>query len=580
MYKRVAVIISMIFFGCFALPGQELAHIRIDGINSSYDEHSPMLSPDGQTLYFTRVGHPANIGGVLDKGDIWYSEKTGNGWSQPVHAGADLNHPGLNGVVGFSADGQRMYLLNFFDPEGRGISKLKNGISVSSLKDGAWGVPEKLPIQFFSNESAHISATISKDEKVIIMAIQSYETEGNEDLYISFKGENGEWSQPKNMGNVLNTYAQEWVPFLSSDMKSLYFTSNGHGGAGGRDIFMSERKSDSSWMEWTRPQNLGKALNTVGAEQGLSFVGGDEIAYFSSTQNSEGFGDIFAYSMADDIPAAEVIEITPPVVQPEEEKTEEVVAEKAEENTSIEKSEEVIAEEKKEQEVIEKPKEQVKEEVVIPVEEPKKQVIMVFEVLDNRTEELINADVVLTYNGEERTINTAELASPKKRFELTLEEGTDLKVSIELGGYLKYQKLFKAGEASANSSDGVERLLLTREEVGTTVEIENILFNRARSSFANPEEATKQIDELIQLMKDNPGMAIRLEGHTDNRGDEKLLQELSEERVKTVRDYMLSKGIDGNRIEYVGYGGTRPLSDNKSPEGIEINRRVEFVIIK
>jgi len=580
MYKRVAIIISMIFSGCFAISGQELAHIRIDGINSSYDEHSPMLSPDGQTLYFTRVGHPANIGGVLDQGDIWYSQKTANGWSQPVHAGSSLNHPGLNGVVGFSANGQRMYLLNFFDPEGRGISKLKNGISVSSLKDGVWTVPEKLPIQFFSNESAHISATISKDEKVIIMAIQSYETEGNEDLYISYKEADGQWSQPKNMGNVLNTYAQEWVPFLSSDMKSLYFTSNGHGGSGGRDIFMSERKSDSSWVDWTTPRNLGEALNTVGAEQGLSFIGGDEVAYFSSTQNSEGFGDIFAYSMADGIPEAEAIEVTVPVDQPEEEKTEEVVEKKGEENTGEEKSEEVVAKGKKEEAVIEKPKEEVKEALAIPIEAPKKQILMIFEVLDNRTEAPIDADVVLTYNGQERTIKTADIASPSKHFELTLEEGTDLKVSIELGGYLKYQKLFKAGEASANAANGIERLLLTREEVGTTVEIENILFNRARASFANPEEATKQIDELIQLMKDNPGMAIRLEGHTDNRGDEKLLQELSEERVKTVRDYMLSKGIDGSRIDYVGYGGTKPLSDNKSPEGIEINRRVEFVIIK
>ncbi|MBO3696935.1 OmpA family protein [Roseivirga sp. E12] len=564
MYKRVAVITLLMFFGCFALTGQELAHIRIDGINSSYDEHSPMLSPDGQTLYFTRAGHPANIGGVLDQGDIWLSQKTSNGWSQPVHAGAAINHPGLNGVVGFSADGQRMYLLNFFDPEGRGISKLKNGISVSTVKGGVWGVPEKLAIQFFSNESSHISATISKDEKVIIMAIQSYETEGNEDLYISFKEENGEWTQPKNMGNVLNTYAQEWVPFLSDDMKSLYFTSNGHGGIGGRDVFLSERQSDDSWLEWSTPRNLGEGFNTVGAEQGLSFISGDELAYFSSTQNSEGFGDVFAYSMPESIPEAEEVEVITPVVQPENDKAEEVVVEE---------------EEKKEEE---KPKEEVKEEVavVVPVEEPKKQILMTFEVLDNRTEALVDADVVLTYNGEERTIKTADISSPSKRFELTLEEGTDLKVSIELEGYLKYQKLFKAGETSANEAAGIERLLLTREEVGTTVEIENVLFNRARSSFANPEVATRQIDELVQLMKDNPGMAIRLEGHTDNRGDEKLLQELSEERVKTVRDYMLSKGINGNRIEFIGYGGTKPLSDNKSPEGIEINRRVEFVIIR
>lgn len=551
MYKRAAVIFSLIYFFCFALNGQELAHIRIDGINSSYDEHSPMLSPDGKTLYFTRAGHPANVGGVLDKGDIWFSTKSGDSWSQPVHAGADINHPGLNGVVGFSTDGQRMYLLNFFDPEGRGISKQKNGLSVSTKNDGKWGQPQKLAIKFFSNESSHISATISKDEKAIIMSIQSYETEGNEDLYVSVKEENGEWSQPKNMGTTINTYAQEWVPFLSDDMKSLYFTSNGHGGSGGRDIFMSERQNDSSWFEWSTPRNLGDKLNSVGTEQGLSFVSGDELAYFSSTQNSEGFGDIFAYSMPESIPEAEVT--TPQIQLTEAEPLEQ---------TKVAVRTAPIA-------------------VKVPtVEQPKKEVLMTFEVMDSRTEAFVDANVTLTYNGEERIVNTAELASDAKRFELTLVEGTDLKVSIEQSGYLKYQKLFKAGKSSANGTEGIQRLMLTREEVGTTVEIENILFNRARASFANPETATGQIDELVQLMKDNPGMAIRLEGHTDNRGDARLLQDLSEERVKTVREYMLSKGIEENRIEYVGYGGTKPLSDNKSPEGIEINRRVEFVIIR
>lgn len=551
MYKRAAVIFSLIYFFCIALNGQELAHIRIDGINSSYDEHSPMLSPDGKTLYFTRAGHPANVGGVLDKGDIWFSTKSGDSWSQPVHAGTDINHPGLNGVVGFSTDGQRMYLLNFFDPEGRGISKQKNGLSVSMMNDGKWGQPQKLAIKFFSNESSHISATISKDEKVIIMSIQSYETEGNEDLYVSVKEENGEWTQPKNIGATINTYAQEWAPFLSDDMKSLYFTSNGHGGSGGRDIFMSERQSDSSWFEWSTPRNLGDKLNSVGTEQGLSFVSGDELAYFSSTQNSEGFGDIFAYSMPESIPEAEVT-------------TSRVQITEAEplEQTKVSVRTAPIA-------------------IKVPtVEQPKKEVLMVFEVMDSRTEALVDANVKLTYNGEERMVNTADIAADTKRFELTLVEGTDLKVSIEQNGYLKYQKLFKAGKSPANGAEGIQRLMLTREEVGTTVEIENILFNRARASFANPETATSQIDELVQLMKDNPGMAIRLEGHTDNRGDERLLQQLSEERVQTVRDYILSKGIDGSRIEYVGYGGTKPLSDNKSPEGIEINRRVEFVIIK
>ena len=107
-----------------------------------------------------------------------------------------------------------------------------------------------------------------------------------------------------------------------------------------------------------------------------------------------------------------------------------------------------------------------------------------------------------------------------------------------------------------------------------------MLFNRASATFANPEVAAREIDKLIELMEANPGMEIRLEGHTDSRGDAKLLKELSEERVKAVRRYMISKGISGDRIQFVGFGGEQPLTDNDSTEGRELNRRVEFVIIK
>ena len=99
MRNRCYYILLLAFLSLLA-KAQEPNHLKIDSLNSSYDEHSPVLSPDGQTLYFTRVGHAANIGGVLDRGDIWLSRKTKSGWSRPEHAGKTINHPGLNGVVG------------------------------------------------------------------------------------------------------------------------------------------------------------------------------------------------------------------------------------------------------------------------------------------------------------------------------------------------------------------------------------------------------------------------------------------------------------------------------------------------
>lgn len=536
-YSAVASFV-LLFTACLGLSGQDLAHIRLDSVNSSYDEHSPMLSPDGKRLYFTRSGHPANIGGVLDRGDIWYSEKTDEGWSGPIHAGEVINHPGLNGVVGFSANGDRIYLLNYFDPDDDGNGKLKNGIAVSRLVNGSWQSPELLRIRYFSNQSAHISATISKNENVLIMAIRSYETEGNEDLYVSFKQADGEWSQPKNLGLAINTYAEEWTPFLSEDERTLYFASNGHGGLGSRDIF-STRRVDDSWTSWTKPVNLGASVNTVGVERSYSISSLGDMAYLSSTQNSEGFGDIVAQTIDLEQPAErDTLSVTEP-----------------------------------------------EPEIPITIEEPQPiMVVMTFQVKDERTEELVDAKVVLKYEGKEVVVNTSEVDSEERKFIVTFQEGTDVEVNIEAKGYLKYQETFKASSSPETGGkdlgDGVESFLLIREEVGTKVEIENVLFNRASATFANPQVATKQIDKLIELMDANPGMAIRLEGHTDNRGDAKLLKELSEERVKAVRRYMISRGISGDRIEFVGFGGEKPLTDNDSTEGREINRRVEFVIIK
>ena len=526
----------MLMLSVSALMAQQTAHVILDSINSSYDEHSPILSPDGGRLYFTRSGHPANMGGVLDQGDIWYSEKTGDSWSQPIHGGARLNHPGLNGVVGFSTNGNRMYVLNYFDNDARMGSKLKNGIAVSTRAGGAWMTPEILPIKFFSNSSSHISATISRDEQVLIMSIISYNTEGNEDLYASLKQADGTWSQPEGLGTSINTFAEEWTPFLASDNKTLYFTSNGLDGFGSRDVFVSERQGDS-WQEWSTPKNLGAALNTKGVEQGYTIPSRGVMAYFSSTQNSEGFGDLFGFPL--DREAPEVIEnpvIEEPTPQPEL--------------------------------------------TAAPVEIAVPSVAMSFQVLDQRTEAPIEAQVRLVHGNKEELINTADLKSDNLQFESSFQTGSSVKIMVSAAGFLKFERQFTANANWQNANNGLQKLLLVAEEVGTKVEIENVLFRRASADFVDQETAKKQIDELIELMNANPGMAIRLEGHTDNRGDARQLKLLSEDRVRTVRNYMIIKGITGNRIEVIGYGGEKPVSQNTNAKGREINRRVEFVIIR
>ncbi len=133
MSFRLSIFITLLVAFAMSLPAQDSGHIKIDSVNSSFDERNPRISPDGQHLYFTRSGHPDNVGSTIDRGDIWVSDRNADGsWGAAKHAGARWNHPGLNGVVGFSADGNTIYLLNYYDPDGDGAGNLRNGIAKST----------------------------------------------------------------------------------------------------------------------------------------------------------------------------------------------------------------------------------------------------------------------------------------------------------------------------------------------------------------------------------------------------------------------------------------------------------------
>ncbi|MCE7994316.1 MAG: OmpA family protein [Roseivirga sp.] len=539
------ILTPILFFTSIFVQAQGQQHIKIDSVNSAYDEQNPRLSPDGKRLYFTRSGHPQNVGGTRDRGDIWYADLKADGtWATAQNLGSVINHPGLNGVVGFSADGNTIYLLNYFDPEGPAGGTIRNGVSRSTFSNGQWSKPEKLKITYFANNSEYISASISADEKVLIMSLESFQTEGNEDLYVTFKqGDN--WIQPRNLGSTINTFSEEWSPFLSADKSTLYFSSNGHGGEGSRDIYVSKRL-DESWTNWTTPVNLGSDINSKGVELGYAIPTTGDMAFFSSTQNSEGFGDIFQYPLSGAEKTIQEI-----VLEPEPEVEEADPAPKEELETT-------------------------------PVSQ-KVMVVMTLQVLDKETGSPVDAQVRLSFAEETTEIDTREIESEDKKWIMSFEEGTRIMVNITADGYLNYNEEFVA-ESTAIVVDAegnkVEGFQLTPNTVGTRIQIEKILFARGEAAFADTVQAQTRLQELVTLMKDNPEIAIRLEGHTDNQGNPVRLKELSQSRVDAVKQYLVEKGIAGSRIETVGLGGEKPIARNVNETGRSQNRRVEFIVIR
>src|SRR5690606_32263602 len=224
---RIVFLIFLVACACRCYSQALFSSNSFSLVNTTYDEQNPVVTPDGKTLYFTISHHPQNVGGQRDPGDIWVSQWLGNGWSAPVHAGPVLNHRGYNGVAGFSADGMEMYLLSHYDPTGEVRTQ---GIAVSRKRGVGWSTPENIFIPYFQNKSSIQSGQVTPDGRVFVYSAETYGTQGVEDIYISVKGSDGKWSEPKNLGPKINTQFQELCPSLSADGNTLYFSSNGRKG--------------------------------------------------------------------------------------------------------------------------------------------------------------------------------------------------------------------------------------------------------------------------------------------------------------------------------------------------------------
>ena len=257
-------------------------------VNSSYDEIMPIISPDGKALYFDRKDHPDNTGGIIND-DIWYAELGSTGsWTRAVNVGPPLNNKGHNFLTAISPDGNTALLGNIYEPDG----SMSSGLSIAQRAQDGWEFPRKLVIQNYYNNNKFSEFHLGADGKTIVMTVQRTDSEGGKDLYVSFASTNGTWTEPKNLGPIVNSAASEMSPFLAADGKTLYFSSDGFSGYGNKDMFMA-RRLDNTWTKWTQPQNLGPMINSSNWDAYYSVPASGEYAYFSSENNALGKTDIF-----------------------------------------------------------------------------------------------------------------------------------------------------------------------------------------------------------------------------------------------------------------------------------------------
>lgn len=248
-------------------------------VNSQAEESTPLFSQDSSILYFTRTYDIRNTGGEWDQ-DIWYSTRSEDGESyNEAQNLKSLNNKFHNAVVGLSADGNRIYLLDAYG----GKKDQEKGLAVAERNNnGSWGSPERVDIPELIIGGDFYGFYVSPDEKVIIISYKGNEPVGEEDLYYS-EFVNGLWTKPQHMGSAINSVGYEIAPFLTSNKDTLFFSSNGFGGLGDADIFYSV-KTGKGWKSWSKPVNLGAPINSKKFDAYVNIS--NSVIYFSSNRDT------------------------------------------------------------------------------------------------------------------------------------------------------------------------------------------------------------------------------------------------------------------------------------------------------
>ncbi len=490
-------------------------------VNSDYTEHSPVLSQDGKRLYFSRQYHPDNMGGVSDSEDIWVSEldeETGE-WLPARNVGPPLNTDGPNFISSISiVDGKELVILgNKYGKKGR----MYEGSSVAVREGDSFSEPKNLEIDNDYNYSQSADFFMVPGGKSILISSERDDSYGLRDLYITFEKQDGTWSEPKNLGGDINTIGEEESPFLAEDTKTLYFSTNGLSGYGGKDIFVSIRLDDT-WTKWSPPENLGAGINKKGDDEYFSIPPSGQHAYFTRGEEGEDM-DIFTFKVED---------------------------------LFVEKSGTVY----------ESMKHLVEEEITVTIQGV---------VVNTKTDEVVPDAKVLIERLPDGVAIDETQSNTNGYYSLTVPPGAKYGIVPSAEGYFSQSENFDFNNIT--KIDTIKRdLKLVPKGSGLAVVFENIFFGFDQALLQT--SSYPELGRVYQLLQDGTLKSIVISGHTDSIGTDEYNLSLSKRRARAVYNYFLERGIAKDRLEYIGHGEAKPAFPNDTRTNKAKNRRVEFTI--
>jgi outer membrane protein OmpA-like peptidoglycan-associated protein/YHS domain-containing protein len=448
--------------------------------------------------------------------DIFISKKNADGsWTSPTSL--NLNTSGHDASIQLYDNDTKLLLYR----------STKDGDIFISQKEGyKWGDPK--PFTEINSRDFESDAFVSPDGKTVYFATNHYKKFGDMDIYYITKNEDGSWSKHKEMEGEINTEGDEDAPFITPDGKTLYFSSRGHKGMGGFDVFKSKMQPDGSWSD---PVNLGYPINTPDDDVYFYYAASDDRAYIASYRDG-GYGEKDIYCVT---PLENVIvygKVT-------EDKTGKAidgaqisfVSTKKVTNTSEDKKA-VVAGEYKDINVLS---------------------YNVYKVEISKNGELLSTDslVIPSVSKEGQTLNK-DFVVPFKGNPADVVADTTKKEIV-------------ANEKDKTPVDVVSKPVLEKELIVYFPSSSSVLDN----SYKNEIKALLAAYGKVK--------SISVQGHADDRGPDALNEKISKARAFSVSNYLTTK--TKAKISSEAFGERQPAVPNDSDENRAKNRRVVIKVL-
>ncbi|GAA3941867.1 OmpA family protein [Hymenobacter algoricola] len=434
-------------------------------------------------------------------------------------------------------------------------------------KDGSLGQP--VPISKAINTPYNEGAgTISGDGKTLVFAsCDRPNAVGNCDLYISRRTGNN-WSKPQNLGRNVNSVEWDSQPTLSADGRTLYFTSTRRGGKGQEDLYVTNLQPDGTW---SLARNLGEPVNTPGKDM-APFIHASGTTLYYVTDGLVGMGGLDVYRCELQGPKwSDPQNLGYPLNTFENEASLFISSDNRRGFCSRSRAAEPGMKSERE-----RPVELFGFEVPQPVRARETSTYTQGRVFDAITKKPIQADVQL-YDLLTDELTQYVSSDPEDGdYTVVLNEGRQYAMYAAADKYLMKSLSFDYSDKRSFDPLTLD-IYLEPLRAGRSIVLNNLFFDT--NEFQLKPKSRTELNRLIQFMRQYQEVAVEISGHTDDIGADADNVTLSQNRARSVYTYLVEHGVKATRLRYKGYGETKPLTANDTEQHRQQNRRIEFRIL-